>query len=339
MSNRGASFLFSEYGDPKGELKYYNDVKNSGRSPEEKKRILADMKAAGKKYGFTFREYTLYGFERLSPEEQHAFVSDCERIDICRALNTPESIRVFGDKYETYRLFSESFGRELVLIGPGEKEKLISFINSHNGFIAKSPGDFGGFGVKVYSPEACKSAEAVAEEVFGSFSGSFVVEELLENVPALKALHPASLNTIRIPTVRFANRVEVVHPFLRIGRGACVVDNASSGGIMGAVDPATGVVFAAADEDGNFYSVHPDTGVPIVGFRIPCWAEAVSLAKKLATVIDGQKYCGWDIAPTTRGCVLVEANAGGMFVWQIPEQKGFRPELEQILKELSEENG
>ena len=48
----------------------------------------------------------------------------------------------------------------------------------------------------------------------------------------------------------------------------------------------------------------------------------------------GNKYAGWDLALTEKGWVMVEGNARGQFVWQIPMQKGFMKEANQILKRL-----
>ncbi|MCR5041601.1 MAG: hypothetical protein K6C36_05795 [Clostridia bacterium] len=331
------NFVFSQHGDLMGELKYLNEIKNSDRSPDEKKRVIADMRTAGKKYGFTFREYMLYDFEHRTPEEQFEFISDEERIDIADRLNTDRSKEILGDKFKTYEVFSEFFNRDLCMVHAGEFDKARSFISRHSGFVAKALDDFGGFGIFVCKPGEAGSSDLVTHELFKRFPDGFLIEEYLINRPEFAAFHPASLNTIRIPTVRFDDRIELCHPFVRIGSGGAVVDNASSGGIMGAIDPETGVIFAAADENGGFYDNHPDTGIPIVGFEIPDWDKAVCLAKKLATVLDGQRYCGWDIAPTDKGYLMVEGNAGGMFVWQIPEQKGFRPEASAIIRELGVE--
>lgn len=152
----------------------------------------------------------------------------------------------------------------------------------------------------------------------------------------MQSLHPSSLNTVRIPTVRYDDRVEVIHPFLRIGRGSAVVDNAGSGGIMGNIDVATGSVYAAADELGKDYKIHPDTGVSLIGFTIPKWQEVLSLVKQMALVVPSVRYVGWDMALSPKGWVMIEGNDKGQFVWQVADRNGFRAELDNIIKELCE---
>ena len=336
MSDKKAtSFIFSHHGDSMGELELYNAVRRSDRPEEEKRRVLADMKAQGKKYGFTFREYMLYDFEHKTTEEKYEYVSDFEHVHAVHQLNPQSVFDILCDKNKTYEVFAPYFRRDVALISAGDKETMVGFIKTHKGFAMKSLDDYGGFGVQIFKPEMISSPEALAEELCGKCTGDFIVEELLVNRPELRELHPQSLNTIRIPTIRYDDRIEVMHPFFRVGIGDAMIDSATSAmGIMCAIDPATGVVTAARDEMGVFYETHPNTGKQLKGFRIPMWDEAVALAKELATKLEGQRYCGWDIAITEKGCIMIEGNPDGMFCFQMPEMVGFRPEMDRIFAEL-----
>lgn len=167
--------------------------------------------------------------------------------------------------------------------------------------------------------------------------GGYILEELIENDNIMASLHPQSLNTVRIPTVRYDDRVEVMHPFLRMGCGDAFVDNAGSGGIMGNVDIETGTVYAAADELGRGYTHHPDSGIELTGFTIPRWQEALELVKRMARVLPSVRYVGWDMALTKNtGWVMIEGNDKGQFVFQVADRKGFRKEFEKIKKKLLE---
>ena len=58
------------------------------------------------------------------------------------------------------------------------------------------------------------------------------------------------------------------------------------------------------------------------------------MAKELALIVKGNRYAGWDLALTEKGWVMIEGNARGQFVWQIPSGKGFLKEANQILERL-----
>ena len=178
--------------------------------------------------------------------------------------------------------------------------------------------------------------DALADEVFARYKDGFVIEELLVNAPEIRAIYPKALNTCRIPAIKNGDEVRIFHPVLRIGRGGAEIDSATAaGGIMAVVDVETGELLAACDESLNRYEKHPDTGAQIVGFKIPRWDEAIALVKEIATVLEGQHYAGWDLALTPDGWKMIEGNACGMFIWQMPMNRGFRAELEQICADLN----
>ena len=179
-----------------------------------------------------------------------------------------------------------------------------------------------------------ESKNSLFNELLAEYKNTFLIEELIKQSPEMAKFHPASVNTVRVPTVRFDDEILILHPFFRTGRGNNCVDNAGAGGVFGVVDPESGIVTQAADEKGIFYNNHPDTKEKMLGFKIPKWNEAVSFAKELAQVTPDNRYTGWDLALTDSGWIMVEGNSTGQFVWQIPEQKGSREELNNILKRL-----
>ena len=140
---------------------------------------------------------------------------------------------------------------------------------------------------------------------------------------------------LRVLTIKYKNRTEIIHPILRVGRGNAIVDNGGAGGICCAINVATGEVKSAADESGNYYTIHPDTKHKLVGLQIPQWEEAKGLVMELAGVLSDNHYTGWDLALTENGWVLQEANDRGTFIlFQITEKKGFKQEIEEIVREL-----
>ena len=328
------SGIFSSHGNAKGELKIIYDIKKSDLPQEEKDRLIADMFAAGKQYGFIFSEYMVYDFAHKTPEEQHAFLSEKEHMKICRQMNTEEASAFLDDKYRVSQELGGFFRHGACLVSAKTADAFPPFARRFPRLFIKPNDDWGGASARTADLTEYDSAEQLLRELLEQYPDGCIAEERMANAEPFRSLHPASLNTVRMPTVLLPSGVKVVHPFARIGCGGAVVDNAAAGGIIGCIDVNTGRIFAACDEKGTRYDVHPDTGVPLIGFQIPAWDEACAFAGEIARQINGLHYCGWDIAYTERGWVLIEGNAEGQFVWQMAEQAGCRDEFEGYLKEI-----
>lgn len=166
------------------------------------------------------------------------------------------------------------------------------------------------------------------------YPGGFIAEEVIQQDEQMAQLHPESVNTLRIHTLQNNGIVEVFHPYIRIGRGKSVVDNAGGGGVFTSCNPETGEVLTVVDEYCHSFTKHPDNGFPLVGFRVPCWKEAFDFARQLALANQDVHYAGWDLALTKDGWVLVEGNPRAQMIFQISEGKGCKNELIEICNRL-----
>jgi hypothetical protein len=125
---------------------------------------------------------------------------------------------------------------------------------------------------------------------------------------------------------------------LRIPTGRNVTDNFAhgvAGNAKASINPRSGVAERAVQGVPNngasarhlgLFGVaihsHPDTGKPLVGFRVPDWDETVELCLRAATAFPELHYQCWDIAPSAQGPMIVELNARG-FISQMPGGPGF----------------
>ncbi len=320
----------------------YKAIDDFGRAnlpAAEKELLLADMVDCAKKYRFSYEEYFRFQLEHKSDLERRAFVSDTDRVVYIDKLNKPKNQHLFDDKVATATVFAEFYQREFCTCeSAGDAERLARFLAKHKKAIVKPVSSALGIGIKAVEAEDEQTASQVAQALVKEYctrkySGA-IVEEFIVQDERMAALHPSSVNTVRITTVRLDDRTVIFHPNLRIGRGDAVVDNAGAGGILAPVDPETGRVIVAGDKKGAFYKTHPDTGVRLEGFEVPCWREAVETVCNLAQVVPSNRYAGWDLALSQSGWVLVEANARGQWGGQFLLQQGFRDEIEGYLKEL-----
>lgn len=273
-------------------------------------------------------EYFLYDFASKTEAEKHEFVGDLERTVLCaRLYNSNPAGMVFMDKMKTYESFQKYFKRDVVQVkSEADFEAFKQFVSRHDHYMAKPVAASRGNGIR---KEASPRTEEEIRAAFKALleAGACVVEELIDQDQRIAQLHPQSVNTIRYATYLNGEQLHTIACFIKIGRGESVVDNGGAGGFLAAIDEATGkITTPGKTEYGEVIEVHPDTGIPLVGFQIPEWEELLKLVKELPTVLPEQKYVGWDLALSeTKGWVLVEGNSGGQFVGpQISKGQGIR---------------
>ncbi len=146
-------------------------------------------------------------------------------------------------------------------------------------------------------------------------------------------LHPsfARLSYQGIPDVRvILYRGEPAMAMLRLptrmsnGRA-----NLHQGGLGVGVDLASGLTHHAVQRN-RAVLAHPDTGVPVVGMRVPFWSEVLRMARRVAEAV-GLGYIGVDIViDAERGPLLLEANARPGLAIQIANSRGLLPRLAEI---------
>ncbi|MBR4901114.1 MAG: hypothetical protein IKZ46_09265 [Victivallales bacterium] len=316
---------------------------------KQDEKIIKDIYDSIEQYRISIEEYFKFAFYKQSAEERREFVPEEEWYLFCDRMNQEENLRLFKAKVLTYGIFKPFYRREVVGFDYFEgnsindliskyKDEFIAFVRKHRTFIVKPMLGSLGAGVALWTvDETCD--DAYLKKLLKSFlkktrpQGGFVLEERICQAEEMAKLHPKSANTLRMTTIRYDDRVEIIHPVLKIGRGDSVADNGMAGGILTTLDE-NGRIKAATDKNGILYKRLDDIGIDLIGWQVPRWREAIEFAKQLAMVMPSNRYTGWDIALTPSGWCMVEGNARGQFVWQIPDCKGFRTEINNILAEL-----
>ena len=139
-------------------------------------------------------------------------------------------------------------------------------------------------------------------------NGQVVIEEVVDQHPAMNAMCDQAVNTLRIVTVRKNDVAHVLATVLRIGSGRNNVDNFHSQGMAAIIDERGVLIKPAIDKDNNIFTEHPVSGTTIVGFQIPNYKDALMLVKEASEVVPEMGYIGWDVAMTPNGPLLIEAN-------------------------------
>ena len=283
------------------------------------------------RYGWNFDEFFMFNFLRLSHRGRKEFISETQREYFCRRVNAPDTLLLFTDKGKAYQCFAKYYRRDACIVKnwQQDEEAFVLFVERHELFLIKPLDGAMGNGVQIIKGEPADKLKLRLRE---EYSSGFIAEELIRQNEKMAVLHPSSVNTIRIATFRQGDKIHIVQPFVRMGRGDAIVDNAAQGGIFGIIDIDTGTITETSDEWGNKYVVHPDTGTPIVGYIIPEWKAALELAKELSGVVPTCQFVGWDFAYTDDGWVVVEGNSKAQFIcFQTAPQKGYREKLEKMI--------
>ena len=306
---------------------------------EEQVRLLEDIKYCAKKWRFSIIEYFKFNLKDKTEEERASFISEVNRIHYANLFNKPRNLYLFSDKFATSKKFAKYFKRECIFASSrSDLRKVEQFLLKRRVCVVKPIASSTGIGVRVLEIENDADAQNVARLIIDEyckkpFYGAILEEKIIQD-ETMNKLHPQSVNTIRITTIRLNDRTVIFHPNLRIGVGSSQIDNAAQGGILAGLDAETGVVIAAQNKQGEKFVTHPDTGAQILGFQVPHWEEAKAFVKELATVIPSNRYTGWDVALTKDGWSLVEANARGQMGAQMFFHTGFKKEVLGYLREL-----
>ena len=276
----------------------------------DKNYIVRDMLYCLHRFGFSFQDYCIYGFVNRTLQCRKSFVSDKLRYYYCDILNEPFVEQMMTDKYTCYQKYRKFFKRDVLgCHSESDKKSFSSFVEKHKCFVFKPLEEHSGHGIKIVDANNVDVDTFFTEMLK---KGAFIVEELIEQGEELAVMHPQSVNSLRVVTFAIGDKVNIIGVTWRIGVGDAVMDNAGSGGIYASVDFKYGFIQTdAVNYRGEHFNVHPDTKVQIVGFQMPKWNEALDLINEMATAVKGTTLVSWDIAYSTKGWLMIEANDNG----------------------------
>ena len=253
------------------------------------------------------KEYFLYNFRSRSDYGRKDFVGVPRLFLFWKKLWDEDTCKIYDNKYLTYQTYRKYYGREVICISSdSDFVEFFSFVQRHDQFIVKPLNDYGGKGIHIEQVNRREEAQKVFNEL--RVAGA-VVEELVIQSPEMAKYNPSSVNTVRFVTFYHRNKLTKICAVLRMGRNGSEVDNATYGGIFVPIDMDHGIAYTYAESyRGEKYAIHPDTGVQIIGTKIPKWAELNRLMEELVKVVPQQKMIGWDMALIPSGWVIIEAN-------------------------------
>lgn len=281
--------------------------------------IFRDMRECAVKYGAGYMDYDLFEMYNLTADQRDTYLTRGRNNAIVVRYNDKAHFDDLGDKIRFNTLFADFLRRDWVPVTGDNREAVLAFLEKHPEFMAKPSCGSCGWGIEKLNTADFTSLDAVYDYLLPK-APTLELEELIVQHPAVAAIYPGSINTVRMVTIRGrSGRVYLVTAMFRIGNGK-FVDNFNSGGMVAPMDPETGTVIdRALDKQKNLYENHPATGTPIKGFAFPDWAAARAMVERAAQVVPEMGYVGWDVCFTPEGPCLVEGNQfPGHDIYQLP---------------------
>ncbi|NRB84490.1 MAG: hypothetical protein HRU49_12055 [Winogradskyella sp.] len=163
---------------------------------------------------------------------------------------------------------------------------------------------------KLYKDKVQQQLSNFGETILKS---NYIASEVIKQHSDIDRIHPNCINTLRLVTlIKEDETTEIISAFMRFGVGNSDVDNASSGGFFAGININEGTLkkkghFLPQFGGAEIY-VHPDSGFPLQGFKIPYYKEACEAVLGAVKVIP-DRLIGWDVAISIDGPLIIEANS------------------------------
>lgn len=285
-----------------------------------------DYQDALNKHLVSYSEYMYqYEFWRLNEAQRSEFISRAQVRGFY--YDIPWNIKnIFWNKSEFLLKFSPYIHRQWLCAQKCSYEVFKSFIIEHE-CVIKPLDNCCGFGIAPISALQKKDSR-----VFYDYccANNLLIEERIQQCDELASFHPASINSIRVVTVRKGDTPIVFGAFLRMGCHNSFVDNAHAGGLFAQINIDSGIIESdGISVNGSLHTFHPDSLIRIKGFKIPQWDKIKAVCIKAADVIKENPITGWDVVINRQGIIeFIEGNHGPDFdVMQSPLKMGVKKRL------------
>ena len=175
-------------------------------------------------------------------------------------------------------------------------------------------------------------------EIISEFGNNFVIQDIVKQHEFLERINPSSLNTFRVMSYIFNDRIYVCPIALRLGRNGSDRDNIHFGGLTIGVNEKDELREYAFSEFGEKFAEHPDTHVVFAGTKVPFVKALQDKAILLHSELPWLGIISWDLSINEMGSiVLIEANTVGESAWfpqMVNGEPLFGDNTAQILKSI-----
>ena len=271
-------------------------------------RLLLSLLYCTVRFHVEMEEYLFFSLYRLNTFGRKSYLYYREMEKLRDRLNKHEYRHIFQKKGIFNQTFAAFIKREWLYTPGKTDEEILAFIQKEETVFIKPAGNMKGRGAFKLSFTTIEDPVAFCES---ARENQYLIEEVILQHPAIAAVNPHSVNTVRINSVvdQMGNTV-ILNAIFRCAADVNIVDNFSQGGIITTVDLNTGLLQSNSilGEYAERCLKHPLTGLVLPGIQIPYWEEALQLVREASQVVPQIRLVGWDVAFTEQGPLLIEGN-------------------------------
>ncbi len=289
------------------------------RSGKGRVSTFFDMLGCMFRYGAGYYDYLIFDFAHLTAAQRATFVTRGVSRKMNVYLNDPAYTHIFDNKDEFNKLFARFIRRGWLVLAESSEEDVRRFVQGKKEVF-----------VKILDGECSHGCERIHMEDWPDFdklyehirSGGFgLLEDVVDQHPAVEALHPGSVNCLRVITLLDDDGApHCLYVVQKMGMGDSFVD---CNCMFTPVDVETGKILYPAHSGntplGVVYEEQPDSHVKLPGYQLPFVKEAVDMCLEAATAVPQIRYVGWDVAISKTGPEFIEGNTYCAHdFWQLP---------------------
>lgn len=307
----------------------------------ETKDLVSDARAMNLVRGTSVMEYMMMHFATQPMEARWSYLTNVEKNRVLRKLPKGKDCALFtdmcdlfDDKYRSYERFKEHYHRDAIVISSDDDyPQFLEFCKNNKEFMKKPLSASQGKGIRIVR----LTENDDLRDIFTGVRENRIVilEGLIKQSPEVAKFNEDSINTFRLITFHNGISSHVEWGFFRTGKKGAIVDNAGAGGVYASIDAKTGTIGTdGANEDGEVFLTHPDSGEKYKGFAIPHWEELEKICTELANEFPFAAIIGWDFALNSNNeWVIIEVNSMPEFVHQGPMFAGVRDRFYELVRE------
>lgn len=254
-----------------------------------------------------FCVHEMYKMNNRERKEVYTFKRQKKISDFLNRNAIEEEMSVIIHKNKFNSKFKKYIKRNWYDATKPNREQFISFLQSNSEFLMKPIVSSCGNGI-----ELLKTTEIDINRFYENISvKNLILEEIIKQNLEIKSINPTSVNTVRLITAKFEDKVHILKGgALRCGGKNAFVDNFHSGGCAYPINVDTGIIDGpglSLKSNQKIYE-HPSTGKEMLGLQIPNWNIILETVSSAALIMKNIGYIGWDVAVLENGCEIIEAN-------------------------------